>query len=132
MLFKRSGGNWTQLGSSDVSGPLAAGTQLTLSVSGSALTFAENGSVVISATDTTLTGGAPAIMAYGSPLGDNWVGVGATSAVGSATVGGTLSGLNGTVVLEDNGGDPLSLSAQTARSPSPPRWPRTPPTRSPL
>ena len=45
MLFKRTGGNWTQLGSSYASGPLAAGTQLTLTVSGSTLSFAENGSV---------------------------------------------------------------------------------------
>ena len=66
MVFERTGGNWTELGSSYASGPLAAGTQLTLSATGSTLSFEENGVVRISATDTTLTGGAPGIMAYGT------------------------------------------------------------------
>ena len=65
----------------------------------------------VSATDTTLTGGAPGIMAYGTPQGDNWVGVGATGTTGTYSVGGTVSGLSGTVVLQDNGGDDLSVSA---------------------
>ena len=111
MLFKRTSGAWTQLGSSYASGALAAGTQLTLTASGSALTFAENGTVVVSATDTTLTGGAPGIMAYGTPQGGTWVGVGSTGTVSTYSVGGTVSGLSGTVVLQDNGGDNLSLSA---------------------
>ncbi len=111
MLFKRTSGAWTQLGSTDASGPLAAGTQLTLSASGSSLTFAENGAVVISATDTTLSGGAPGIMTYGTPQGGTWVGVGSTGAASTYSVGGSLSGLSGTVVLEDNGADDLSLSA---------------------
>ena len=40
-------------------GPLASGTPLTLSASGSALVFAENGWSSSAPTDTTLTGGAP-------------------------------------------------------------------------
>ena len=40
----------------------------------------------------------------------------------SYTVGGTVSGLSGTVVLQDNGGDDLSVSRRTGRSRSPPRW----------
>ena len=73
-LFKRISGNWTQLGNAYSSGPLPAGTQLQLSVTGSDLTFSENGVVRITATDASLTGGAPAIMAYGTPTADNWSG----------------------------------------------------------
>ena len=43
MLFKRISGNWTQLGGSSFQGALAAGTQLNLSVTGSTLTFSQNG-----------------------------------------------------------------------------------------
>ncbi len=111
MLFKRIAGNWTQLGAAYQSGALVAGTQLTLAVSGSTLTFSQNGVVRITATDTSLTSGSPAIMAYGSPQGDNWVGVSGGGTSGSYTVGGSVSGLSGTVVLEDNGTDDLSLSA---------------------
>ena len=111
MLFKRTSGNWTQLGGSYQSGALAAGTQLNLSVTGSTLTFSQGGAVRITATDTALTGGAPAIMAYGTPKGDNWVGVGASTAAPTYSVGGTISGLSGTVVLENNGGNDLSTSA---------------------
>ena len=50
-----------------------------------------------------------------------------TSTGGSYTVGGTVSGLSGTVVLQDNGGDNLSV-ARTGRSRSPPRWPTGRPT----
>jgi predicted transcriptional regulator len=108
MLYKRIGGNWTQLGSSSFQGALAAGTQLNLSVAGSKLTFAQNGVTRITATDTSLTGGAPGIMAYGTPKGDNWVGVGTTGT--TYTVGGTISGLTGTAVLENNAGNDLSTS----------------------
>ena len=112
MLFKLVNGNWTQLGSAHPSGPLAAGTQLNLTVTGSTLSFSENGVVEVTATDTSLTGGAPAIMAYGTPTAGNWVGGDGTSSVaGTYSIGGTISGLSGTVVLENNGGDDLSISA---------------------
>src|SRR6185437_2155235 len=110
MLFKLVNGGWTQLGSSYPSGTLPAGTELTLAVTGSALTFSENGVVEISASDTTLTGGAPGIMAYGKTTADNWVGGSASSGGGPYSVGGTVSGLTGTVVLENNGGNDLSVS----------------------
>ena len=74
MLFKRSSGTWTQLGSSYASGALAAGTQLQLSVIGSTLTFSENGTAVIAASDTSLTDGAPGIIAYGTPTAGDWAG----------------------------------------------------------
>ena len=72
----------------------------------------------MSATDTAMTGGAPGIMAYGNSTADNWSGGGATSSgtggsggTTSYSVGGTVSGLSGTVVLQDNGGDDLSVDA---------------------
>lgn len=74
MLFLRNDGNWTQLGQTYQSGPLPAGTQLTLIASGSFVTFQENGVGVITTTDTTLTAGAPAIMAHDTPTAANWVG----------------------------------------------------------
>ena len=109
-LFKRSGTSWTQLGSTYNSGALTAGTQLQVKVTGSAISFLQNGVQRISATDTSLTGGAPGIMSYGTGQVDNWAGGNAASG-GTFTVGGTVSGLTGTVVLQDNGGDNLSLSA---------------------
>ena len=56
MLFKRIGGGWTQLGSSYSSGALGAGTTLTLTATGSTLSFAQNGVARMTATDTSLTG----------------------------------------------------------------------------
>ena len=110
MLFKLLNGGWTQLGSAYPTSPLAAGTLLDLSVTGSTLSFSENGAVEITATDTSLTGGAPGIMAYGTPTAGNWAGGDATTG-GTYSIGGTVSGLTGTVVLEDNGGANLSVSA---------------------
>ena len=56
------------------SGPLAAGTQLELTAVGSTISFLVNGVQRISVTDTSFTGGAPGIMAYGSATADNWSG----------------------------------------------------------
>jgi hypothetical protein len=110
MLFERGGGGWTQLGSTYSSGALAAGTQLQLKAVGSTISFLQNGVARISVTDTTLTGGSPGIMAVGTGQLDNWAG---GSAIGGGTysVGGTVSGLSGTVVLQNNGGDNLTLGA---------------------
>ena len=74
MLFKRSSGNWTELGSSYSSGPLAAGTQLKLMVVGSTLSFLENGVERIAVYDNTFSGGAPGIIAQGTGTADNWAG----------------------------------------------------------
>ena len=112
MLFERLNGNWTQLGSTYNSGPLAAGTQLELSAVGSTLTFSEDGNARVTVTDTTLTGGAPAVVAYDTPSADNWQGTGATgTAPPTFTVGGSVAGLSGSVVLQDNGGDDLTVTA---------------------
>ena len=106
-LYKRSGGNWFQLGNGYSTAPLAAGTQLELLASGSRISFLEDGVQRVSVTDSSFTGGAPGIMAYSSAVADNWSG----GTAGSYSVGGTVSGLSGTVVLQDNGGDDLSVTS---------------------
>jgi hypothetical protein len=114
-LFKRSSGSWIQLGSTYNSGPLTAGTQLQVKAVGSTISFSQNGVQRITATDTTLSGGAPGIMSFGTGRVDNWSGGTATGTGGGGgttyTVGGAVSGLSGTAVLQDNGGDNLSVSA---------------------
>jgi hypothetical protein len=111
MLFKRSGSNWTQLGGTYNSGALIAGTQLQVKAIGSTISFVQNGVQRISATDTSLSGGAPGIMSFGTGRVDNWSGGNATGGGTTYTVGGSVSGLAGTVVLQDNGADNLSVSA---------------------
>jgi len=112
MLFRLVGGAWAQLGPSYASGPLPAGTQLKITAVGSTISFFENGVQRITATDTSLTGGAPAIMSYQAPTADNWVGASLGSgSPGTYSVGGTASGLTGSVVLQNNGGDDLSVNA---------------------
>jgi hypothetical protein len=112
-LYKRISGSFTQLGSSYPTSGLAAGTTLGLTANGSTISFLLNGSPVITVTDTSLTGGAPGIMAFGTPMADNWAGGNITGGA-SYTIGGTVSGLTGTVVLNDNGGDNLSVTANGA------------------
>ena len=77
-LYKRNAGTWIQLGSSYNSGPLAAGTTLQLNAVGSTISFLQDGVTRITATDTSVTGGAPGIMTYGQAKADNWAGAGAT------------------------------------------------------
>ena len=74
ILFKRSAGNWIQLGEAYSSGPLAAGTQLKLVAFGSTISFLENGVQRLSASDSSLSGGAPGIVAYGTATAGNWSG----------------------------------------------------------
>ena len=110
-LYKRTAGNWVQLGNSYNSGPLPAGTQLTLSAVGSRLSLQQNGVERIAATDTTLTGGAPGIITFGAATADNWAGgTGTPPPPSTYSIGGSVAGLSGTVVLQDNGGDDLSVA----------------------
>jgi hypothetical protein len=74
MLFLRNGSSWNQLGSTYNSGPLAAGTQLKLMVVGSTIAFMVNGVERIAVGDTSLTGGAPGILANGTGTAGNWSG----------------------------------------------------------
>ena len=109
-LYKRSAGTWTQLGNSYSSGPLAAGTQLKLTAVGSTISFLQNGVARITVTDSSFTGGAPAIISYGAATADNWTG-GTATPPATYSIGGTVSGLSGTVVLQNNGGNDLSVSS---------------------
>ena len=111
MLFKRNAGNWTQLGTTYNSGPLSAGTTLQVQATGSTISLLQNGVQRISATDTSVATGAPGIMAYGTGHADNWSGGTASAPPSTYSVGGTVSGLTGSVVLQDNGGDNLTVSA---------------------
>jgi len=113
MLFKRTAGAWTQLGSTYASGALPAGTQLKITAAGSTISFFQDGVQRVTATDASLTGGGPGIMADGTPTADNWVGA-SLGAAGTYSVGGTVSGLAGSVVLQDNGGGDLTVSASGA------------------
>jgi hypothetical protein len=83
-LYKRSAGAWVQLGSSYSSGALAAGTTLRLVAAGSRISFLKNGVERIVVSDTSFTGGAPGIMAYGAATADKWTG-GAAQSNGAAT-----------------------------------------------
>ena len=77
-----------------------------------AISFLVNGVQRLTVTDSTFTGGAPGIMAYGNGKLDSWSGGSAGGGSGgSFSVGGSVSGLSGTVVLQDNGGDDLSVAA---------------------
>ena len=78
---------------------------------GSTISGYQNGKLVVQATDTKITSGSPGVwLYYPSDQIDNWSG----GDVATYTVGGTVSGLSGTVVLQDNGGDDLSVSASGA------------------
>ena len=95
-LYKRNAGTWTQLGSSYNSGALAAGTTLQLSAVGSTISFLQNGVTRITATDTSITGGAPGIIDLRQAKADNWVGASATSSSGPTySVGGSPPGSPG-------------------------------------
>jgi hypothetical protein len=111
MLFLRSQGGWTELGGTYSTGDLPAGTQLELTAVGGTLSFTENGTPRITATNGALTGGAPGIIAFGTTQAASWAGGNATASTATYTVGGTVSGLTGTVVLQDNGTDSLSLTS---------------------
>ncbi len=125
MLFVRKSGGWSQLGGSYAVSPLKAGSVLGLQAAGSSLSVVLNGTVVISTSDSSFSGGAPGLMTNGAAHAAGWAGgsgsVPSSSPFGSGsggggsatyTVGGTVSGLSsGTVVLQDNGADNLSVSA---------------------
>jgi hypothetical protein len=73
-LYLRHAGNFIPIGGVYDSGPLAAGTKLTLMAVGNTISFMENGVQRISVADNTLSRGAPGVMAYGTAKGDNWSG----------------------------------------------------------
>ena len=72
-LFKRSQGNWVQLGTYH-SGPLAGGTELRLMATGSTISFLENGIPRLSVSDSSFSGGGPGIMINGAGTAGKWLG----------------------------------------------------------
>ncbi len=111
-LYKRSDGTWAQLGNSYPVAPLPAGTVLTLVAIGSQISFLENGIERITVNDNSLTGGDPGVMAFGTPSVASWSGDDATATNPTIkySVGGTVRGLSGSLVLQDNAGDDLPVS----------------------
>jgi hypothetical protein len=116
MLFKRSGGSWTQLGAYHC-GPLAAGTQLKLMAVGNTLAFMENGAQVITATDASFTGGAPGIMADGAARADNWSGGTAGFHVSYVSSDATIRRYD--VISANNGYGPQALRVLPPTNPAP-------------
>jgi Putative esterase len=80
---------------------------------GNSLKGYQNGNLVVEATDSTYTGGSPGIWLYfnGRPL-DDWSGGDVTGYL----IKGTVSGLTGTLVVQNNGGDTQTLTQNGAFS----------------
>jgi len=121
MLFKRSGGTWTQLGLAYSSGPLAAGTQLKVVAADSTITLLENGVQRLSVSDTSLSGGAPGIMIYGPGTAGGWSG-GNASPNAPLEIHYMRTAANGVrwyqVISADNGPDPQLLRVLTPTAPA--------------
>jgi hypothetical protein len=122
MLFKRSRGNWAQLGSGYASGPLAAGTQLKVMAVGSTISLLENGVQRLWAFDSSFSGGAPGIMTYGTGTTDNWSG-GDLAGPGGLQVNYMRTDANGVkwyqTVSADNAPGPQALRVLTPTHPAP-------------
>jgi putative esterase len=115
MLFARNGGNWSQLGSYN-SGALAAGTQLKLIAVGNTVVLQENGTQVIGVADSTITGGAPGIMASGNATAGAWSGGNAGFQVSSAGTSAGIASYN--VISASNGYGPQTLRVVTPTHPA--------------
>src|ERR1700753_458812 len=97
-----SASSWTQLKASSTLTVTPATDVWMIQAVGSTISGYQNGNLVVQATDTHYTSGSPGVwMYYSSNQLDNWSGGNVTT----YQVGGTVSGLSGTVVLQDNGGD---------------------------
>jgi hypothetical protein len=122
MLFKRSGGNWTQLGNGYGAGPLAAGTQLKVMAVGSKILFLENGVQRLSVSDSSFSGGAPGIMVYGEGRAGNWSAAD-VSGYAPFQVQYLRTGASGVkwyqVISPDNGPEPQVLRVLAPTNPAP-------------
>jgi hypothetical protein len=120
-LFKRSAGSWAQLGSYS-SGPLAAGTQLRIIAVGSTIVFLENGVQRLSVSDSSLSGGAPGIMIYGTGTAGGWSG-GDVAGIAGFQVNYMSTDANGVrsyeVISADNGLAPQVMRVLTPTHPAP-------------
>ncbi|HEX4254219.1 MAG TPA: alpha/beta hydrolase-fold protein [Streptosporangiaceae bacterium] len=112
-----SASSWTQLSSSNTLTITPASDVWRIQVVGSTITGYQNGTQVVQATDTSITTGSPGVwLYYAANQIDNWSGGDVATTPGSYTVGGTVSGLpsGSTVVLQNNGGNDLSVTASGA------------------
>ena len=116
-----SSSSWTQLKAS-AKLTVAATDVWQLQAVGSTLTGFQNGKQVVTTTDTNYTTGAPGIwMYYAANQITNWSG-GDVATTPTYSVGGTASGLSGTVVLQDNGGgQPVGDGQRLLHVPDPAR-----------
>lgn len=106
-----SSSSWTQLATS--SALTVSGSDVwRIEAVGSTISAYQNQTLVAQATDTTYSSGSPGVwLFYAANKITNWSGGDTTSAPQTYTVGGTASGLSGPAVLEDNGGDQVTVSA---------------------
>jgi hypothetical protein len=103
--------SWTELKQSSALTITPASDVWKIQAVGSTISGYQNGNLVVQATDTKITSGSPGVWLYfSSNQITNWSGGDATAPV-AYSVGGTVSGLSGTVVLQDNGGNDLSVGA---------------------
>ena len=99
-----SASSWTQLKASGALTVKPSSDVWKIQAVGSTISGYQNGNLVVQATDTKITSGSPGIwLDYATNQISNWSGGDVTTAA-AYTVGGTVSGLSGTVVLQDNGG----------------------------
>ncbi len=106
--------SWTQLKQSGALTVKPSSDVWKIQAVGSTISGYQNGNLVVQATDTTITSGSPGIwLYYAANQISNWSG-GDVTAPATYSIGGTVSGLSGTVVLQDNGGNDLSVGANGA------------------
>jgi hypothetical protein len=116
MLFLRHAGGFRLLGSY-ASGPLAAGTRLKLVAAGNTIAFLENGVLRVGVSDSTLTGGAPGIMAFGTAVAGHWSGGNAGFQVSYVST--DAQGIRSySVISADNGDGPQTLRVLTPAKPA--------------
>jgi len=116
-LFVRNAGSWALLGSYN-SGPLAAGTRLRLIATGNTIALLEDGVLRIGASDSTLTGGAPGIMAFGNAVAGHWSG-GNAAAFRVSYQSTDASGIKSySVISADNGYGPQTLRVLNPTNPA--------------
>ena len=112
MLFERSGSNWTQLGSTYNSGPLTAGDKLQVQAVGSTISFlAERGAADLGHRHHADRRRAGHHVVRHRPGGQLDRRLRRRRWTTTYTIGGTVSGLTGTVILQNNSGDSLSVAA---------------------